>query len=314
MAQDTSAPERSPTLAERVVRRLRGEADWSLSYLIGRFKHHPNDQSLRVFAMRRSGHHAIVNWIRYHLAGKHYFLNDCKLGTNPFESAVWQSCVVHGFFGEHRVFREKWERDRHFSYKGTLLYNYEEADLRSVPAVMDASQEIAWVGPSRSRRDVLILRDPFNLLASKLKWAYGVVDRPSKPTIDDVRDARDLWKVYAREFLGQTEFLRDRINISYNHWFLDRSYRDELGAQLGFKNQEKGVKEVAKWGPTLSQDSFDGLKFEGRAQEMKVLERWQVYLHDPVYRELLADKELHRLSTEIFGELPGTAALLGNDT
>ncbi|MEZ5583588.1 MAG: hypothetical protein R3F37_13335 [Candidatus Competibacteraceae bacterium] len=174
---------------------------------------------------------------------------------------------------------------------------------------MPREREETWVGISRRRHDVLILRDPFNLLASKLKWAYGIVDRPSKPTIEDVRKARDLWKVYAREYLGETSFLRDRVNISYNHWFAERDYRDHLAAEFGFENRDMGVREVAKWGPTLSQDSFDGLKYEGRAQEMKVLERWKAYVDDPIYREFMADEELHWLSREIFGELPGTAAL-----
>ena len=298
-------------LSARVRRRVGAEADWAISYLLGRIRRFPNEQSLRIFAMRRSGHHAIVNWIRYHIDGRHYFLNDCTLGKNPFESAVQQSCLVNGYFGEHRLLRLGSERRGTFTYKGALLYNYEEADIRHVPGLMSAAQEEAWVGRSRQRHDVLILRDPFNLVASKLKWAYGVVDRPSKPTLDDVRGARDLWKIYAREFIGETSYLPDRVNISYNDWFVDRAHRDELAARLGFENRDLGIAEVAKWGPTLSRDSFDGLKYEGRAQDMKVLERWKAFADDPLYRELLADEEIHRLSAEIFGELEGTRALLG---
>ena len=297
-------------LNSRIARRLRGEADWWLSFLIGRISRYPNDQVLRVFAMRRSGHHAILNWIRYHLRGKHYFLNDCKLGENPFNSAVWQSCLVQGYFGEHRLFRAGTEQSRIFTYKGTLIYNFEEVDLRRVSDLMDGKQEKEWIGPSRLRKDIIILRDPFNMLASKLKWAYGVVDRPSKPTLEDVRKSRDLWKIYAQEFLGRTNCLRDRINISYNHWFSDREYRDRLALDLGFKNRDLGIMEVARWGPSLSQDSFDGIKYDGRAQEMRVLDRWQAFKNDSFYLEMVEDKELHKLSNDIFGDLPGTTDLI----
>lgn len=309
MTKDQGSDRYTPPFRARLERRLRGEADWFMSCLLGRFCRFPNDQALRIFAMRRSGHHAIVNWICHHLSGKYFFLNDCKLGFSPFESAVWPSSVVKGFFGKHHLFRPGIERQGMFTYKGTLIFNYEEADLSKVPELMDIAQEKVWIGPSRLRRDILILRDPFNLLASKLKWAYGVVDRPSKPTLEDVRLARDLWKIYAREFLDKTRHLRNRICISYNQWFADKKYRDQLAASLGFENRDLGVKEVAKWGPTLSQDSFDGLKFEGRAQEMRVLERWKVFEKDPFFLDLISDGELQKLSYKIFGEINGTGSL-----
>lgn len=298
------------TIIQRLRTRIAGEIDWGLAFLGGRWIKVPNDVALRVFAMRRSGHHAVINWIRYQYPGRHYFLNDCKPGENPFRSAVLSSSLVYGGFGERRIFRPHMERPRRFTKKGVLIYNYEEVDLASVPQLMPEKSETDWVGPSGKRHDVLILRDPFNLLASKLKWARGGVERPSKPTLEDVEKSKDLWKVYAREFLGETSFLKNRVNISYNKWFLDRSYRDEVGAILGFDNRDIGKQEVAKWGPTVTADSFDGLKFEGRAESMKVMERWRAFKEDGFYRRLVFDKELHELSGAIFGEIAGTQELL----
>jgi hypothetical protein len=174
---------------------------------------------------------------------------------------------------------------------------------------MPVASETAWLGGAGRRLDLLILRDPFNLLASKLKWAYGDVERPSKPSLDEVSEARALWKVHAREFLGETDHLTDLVTLSYNDWFLHRSYRDRKAAEIGFRNEDKGLSKVARWGPTLSADSFDGLRFDGRAQDMKVLERWRRFADDEFFRELVADAELHRLSALIFGALPGVDEL-----
>lgn len=298
-----------PGLAFRVGRRLGGEVDAVLDRLQGRLKPYPQELCMRVFALRRSGHHALLNWIRYQLPHRHWLLNDCRLGENPFRGAVLESSVIQGRWHEHRVFHLAREIAGQHAYKGALIYNFEESDLRQVSRLMPVSSEAEWLGGAGRRLDLLILRDPFNLLASKLKWAYGDVERPSKPSLDEVSEARDLWKVHAREFLGETNHLADLVTLSYNDWFLHRSYRDRKAAEIGFQNEDKGLSTVARWGPTLSADSFDGLRFDGRAQDMKVLERWRRFTDDDFFRELVADAELHRLSALIYGALPGVDEL-----
>jgi hypothetical protein len=293
----------------RIARRAGGEIDFALAATAGALTATPNTRCFRVFAQRRSGHHAVINWIRYQLPGRHWFLNDCRPGENPFRSAQLSGSFVHGVFGEHRVMRTDREQRRRFTHKGAMLYGFEEYDIRRTPDDMPLEREIEWLGQSRSRHDVLILRDPFNLLASKLRWARGQTNTPSKPAVDRLGEARDLWKTYAREYLGMTTFLSDVIRISYNEWFVSRAYRDRVAAELGVVNRDRGVNEVARWGPTVYGDSFDGLAYDGRAQQMKVLERWREFAADAVYLDLVADDELHELSQRIFGALPGVGAL-----
>lgn len=298
-----------PSLGFRVRRRLGAEVDALLDRTRVRLGKPPNDVVMRVFALRRSGHHAILNWIRHQLPVRHWLLNDCTMGLNPFDGAVLSSSLVRGRWHEHRVFRIDREKAGAHTYKGALIYNFEEPDLSRVPREMPIAAERSWFGESLRRHDILMLRDPFNQLASKLKWAYGDVDRPSKPSLDEVVEARDLWKMHAREFLGETAHLSDLVTLSYNDWFLDREYRDRKATELGFANRDVGLDEVARWGPTLSKDSFDGLRYDGRAQEMKVLERWRRFEADEFYRSLVDDAELHGLSARIFGPLQGTESL-----
>ena len=68
---------------------------------------------------------------------------------------------------------------------------------------------------------------------------------------------------------------------------------------------------VARWGPNLWGDSFDNLTFDGRATQMKVLERWRQVADEPLYRSLVADPELIELSTTIFGIMPDIEQLTG---
>lgn len=308
-SSDEGTSPRCPTLLHRILKRAGGETDAFLGWIRGRMGDLPNDLTLRVFAQRRSGHHAIINWLRLNTRGRHWFLNHCKPGRNPFEGADLSTSLIRGHWSEHRTFKISREKKGNFSHKGTLIYNFEEVDFSEGHWVSNLADEEIWIGPSLRRADVLVIRDPFNLLASKLKWAYGQEERPSKPTLDDVRKGKELWKICAREYLGKTEFLEHRININYNKWFTDKDYRDDLGQKFGFTNRDRGLLKVAKWGPSTSRDSFDGLEFDGRAQMMGVLERWRHFSDDPFFRELCRDPEVHELSNEIFGELPDTQAL-----
>jgi hypothetical protein len=270
----------------------------------------PNRRSMGVFSIRRSGHHAIVNWIRFQHPGRHCFLNDCKVGESPFAKSVRSNSVVGGWAGEHRYVN--WERElrgRH-AKKGLLIHNYEDGDLRRFSETVTREREVEWIGASRERSTLIVLRDPYNLLASRLKWFHG---RGEVPTMERFGEFRALWKLYAREMLGDTRWLPEALHVRYNDWFQSRVYRDELAARIGFVNRDVGVHEVARWGPALAKPaaSFDGLRYDGNAQEMRVLDRWREFSTDPFFRAQFEDEELIALSARLFGEIHGTRHLVG---
>src|SRR5262249_54747918 len=199
------------------------------------------------------------------------------------------------------------ERDSRPSTKDFLLYNYEDREL---PAVFSDAFEAAhdgWLGASGRRFDLLVLRDPWNNLASLLRWARGAVHPIS---LDSVVKAARLWKAYAREVLDETAHLRHAPTpILFNRWVEDSAYREDLVSRLGIPFSDAGRDAVAPWGPTTWGDSFDGLVYAGRAREMPVLERFRWCAGDPFYRSLF-DAEIRELSERIFGPLPGTEEIL----
>jgi hypothetical protein len=266
-----------------------------------------NTLEIRLAALRRSGSHAIVHWLLSQLPGRGVFLNSCKPGENPYASCYRGDSAVRpaGAFDLDR------ERDLGPSPKDFLLYNYEDRELPAVVSDAFEAEHDRWLGTSGRRFDLLVLRDPWNNLASLLRWARGAVYPIS---LDSVAKAARLWKAYAREALGETAHLpaspgHTRITVLYNRWVTDPAYRAELAEQLGIPFTDAGRDEVAPWGPTTWGDSFDGLAYDGRAGEMPVLERFRWCADDPFYRGLF-DGELLDLAERIFGPLPGAEALL----
>jgi hypothetical protein len=254
-----------------------------------------NSVEIRLAALRRSGSHAVVHWLLAQLPGRGVFLNSCKPEENPCTSCYRGDSVAGGF-----------DLDRTPEPKDFLLYNYEDRELAAVFSDAFEAAHDRWLGPSARRFDLLVLRDPWNNLASLLRWARGAVHPIS---LDSVARAARLWKGYAREVLGETTFLRHAPTpVLYNHWVTDPVYRKELAGRLGIPWTDAGREQVAPWGPTTWGDSFDGLAYDGRAGEMPVLERFRWCADDPFYRALF-DAETAELSDQIFGPIPGTAEL-----
>lgn len=251
-----------------------------------------NRNEVCVAALQRSGHHAIINWIVANSAGPACFLNDCRLNLNPFMTFAGDEGIEH-------------------TTKNLLIYNYEDRELSELFTLEFMDNRTRWFGKSERSVYVLIMRDPFNNFASKYRWAVnGTKWTPETEWI--ARVLPGLWKSYAKEFLGLTNFMpAPKVFLSYNRWFIDEEYRQEIAGRLELASADKGLTEVARWGPNTWGDSFDNLDFDGRALEMKVLERWRYFADDPVFRNLFRDSELLSLSQKIFGAIPGTDSWLG---
>lgn len=255
-----------------------------------------NQHEIRITGMSRSGNHAIIHWVTRQLGGRYCFLNCAEPKTNPFETAR----PLHG----DRTFEANYdldlaaERAGHLSRKDVLLHSYEDAFLGMIRSPAFEENHDAWVGPSARRTEVLILRDPFNLFASRRKAQYALVTDHT---------ARRIWKQHAREFVDGPRYLDpERVLVSYNRWASDPEYRREIARQLGLAFSDAGANDVPEVG---AGSSFDGTRFSGAAHQMDIFGRWRHFEDDPEYLALLDDPELLRLSEAIFGPIPRTDAL-----
>ncbi|MFU8816709.1 MAG: hypothetical protein ACNA7W_15280 [Pseudomonadales bacterium] len=244
--------------------------------------------------MSRSGNHALINWMLAQAQGRSCFLNCTEPGHNPFTSARPQDdgAVCRANYADFDLQRE--QRGR-FSSKDLLIYSHEDCFLGSLRKREAEAQHDLWLGRSRRRLDVLLLRDPFNLFASRLKAQLQPGNHAT---------ALRIWKQHAREFLGLGRHLgADRVVVSYNRWVRDHEYRRDLAELLELEFTDAGRLEVPQ---VASGSSFDGLKFHGRAADMAVTERWR-WLDQFFCPSELFDAQTLELGERIFGRICSSA-------
>lgn len=265
-----------------------------------------NNTEIRIVGLRRSGNHAIINWLASHYKGKVCFLNNVKPLMNPFLSFDKSVLAFNKNF--YQDFNINDEREGKFSKKDCLIYNYEDQPLKQIFHKKFEKNHQKFVGKSKRSYNVLILRDPYNLFASRIFRS-----KDEEKAISEIKVIK-LWKNYAREYVGKTKYLgKNKIVINYNFWFSNENYRREIEKELGLKPNDTKIKEVINIGRGDSKgSSFDGMKFNGKANKMKVLERWKSLIDNKFYRIILVDKELNRLSNKIFGKNQESENIRGN--
>src|SRR5205807_9488011 len=98
----------------------------------------------------------------------------------------------------------------------------------------------------------------------------------------------DMWEIYALEYLGESGHIAEKIVVNYNLWCKDENYRRKLSKMFGLPFADAGREVVPKAGDG---SSFDLTSFDGRASEMKTLERWKHYEHDAWFREAFRGRD-----------------------
>lgn len=187
---------------------------------------------------------------------------------------------------------------------GTNLFVLENITPREFADVyprwkdQDYAPALAKQGLSPARRSVvlLLLRDPWNQLASVLKLMPLAPPRPVPPEA-----FQQTWLEYAREMAGVTRLLvghGEFVPILYPRWFGEQPYRAELALKLGVKHSDAGLNLVADFG---GGSSFEGRVKSGKAQDMRVGDRWRGYATHPLMRTLCAEPEVRDLVGRIFG-------------
>jgi hypothetical protein len=250
--------------------------------------------------MKRSGHHAIIIWLGAHFPRNSvHFINDVVPFLNPFRyhSNTRRTTTRSEAFVQRRDCDIAAEQEIR---KNCLMYSYEDRRLTDLANEGVIRGKSATIGASRRKLTALVLRDPFNTVASRLKsgWHLGMKQGG---------DVLDLWLSYANEFIGATNHLDPKVTVNFNRWFSDQAYRVSLSTVFGLPFTDDGLNRVASNG---NGSSWSWTEFDHRAQEMKVLDRWQEFAMDQRFRKLFSNRQdVRRLSETIFGNMNGTESL-----
>jgi hypothetical protein len=287
-----------------VLRRVRNELKGGLEELAEVLSPKPslsqiiNQKEIRVVGLRRTGNHAIINWIRKQQTGSLEHLNNIPCGKNPY--LHFYEC--HLKYDKYPKTQRKLKRRSQgkLELKDCLIYSYEDWDLEQITNSDFEAKHDLYLGKSGKRFDLIILRDPFNLLASRLKSNFMEVNAPGKTIVQ-------LWIAYAKEYLGETQYLKHhRVCVNYNQWTADKVYRQQIASALELNFSDAGFNEVKSYG---GGSSFEGLAFNGQAAKMDLHNRWKNFIDHPEYRRLLDNDELLDYSEKIFGYMSGTELL-----
>ena len=113
-----------------------------------------------------------------------------------------------------------------------------------------------------------------------------------------MRNPVGLWLEHAKEFVGETSILRNKLLVDFNRWFSVPQYRQELAHIVGRPFSDRALQHIPRNG---GGSSFNGFTFDGRAQKMDVLDRWKMYRHEPRFHKLIEEPDVWRLTESIFG-------------
>jgi hypothetical protein len=259
-----------------------------------------NSLEIQTFGLRRSGNHAVIAWIAQQYSSPVVFLNNARPFSDPF-TAYLMGRVPNAI--PHRKLDAEEAEQLRSQQKELLLISYEDVAIRKLRKNEILPQKQLWLGGSGRSRRLLLLRDFYNWIASRVR----LQENKGRVT-DDILDKMDLpirlWLMYAREFVGETRFLQsvETVPVRFDRWSDDEPYRLEILERLGIAALNNTRLIVPKVG---GGSSFDGTRFSGEAESMDLQNRWK-YLELPEYRPLLQQiarrrAEIDEYNRQIFG-------------
>ena len=263
---------------------------------------------LIVSAMHRSGINAISKWLLRQSSLKrkdmvqvlgdwvetssgHYaFLSQ----INHPDHTIWNEFVLDKTV--MTIERESAEDVEKFCQKNNL-YNW-----RPIHEYMDVDYDDA----KPTWDHVFVIRSFKNWLASVAKAHLTVLNaNPDNPVLYCYNVHQDIekYRSYLNWACTMSVCGREGFNphiLIYDKWVQNKQYRKEIVRVLGLpKFTDAGFKDVPQ---NCGGSSFDGLEFNGKADEMKVLERWKEYENDEGFMKVLDDySDIVRMSDQVCG-------------
>ncbi|MBY5933863.1 hypothetical protein KUV51_12705 [Tateyamaria omphalii] len=189
-------------------------------------------QVLRVYGMRRSGNHALINWIMRNAPNGHgVFLNDCRPKTDPVVSCSGVSVFEDGVDVDMQVGRQQ-KLQRAGALPFTVV-SYEDRVPPTAPKPLYAAPETL----------IIIYRSFLHWTASLLRKVqgnegYGPLDRN---------------RIMGRALGTYSEMLTrvqedDVVPLCYDDWTADAHYREEALSRLKLPGRDLSLGTVQRYG------------------------------------------------------------------
>ncbi len=153
-------------------------------------------QPIWLYALKRSGSHALVNWLLPQ-ASFSFYNNVAPVLIS--RSPTMQCDSFSAWKATHRPYLTTTHTK---TKKRCFIISMEDQSINYQPYLVDSEHH---------RKVVLLLRSPANLFASRIRKAYDTENRAYSRTVDfTLKRAVLLWKMQAREVLGESNFLKNK--------------------------------------------------------------------------------------------------------
>ena len=234
------------------------------------------EKEIRFVGLQRSGNHAVINWILQQCTGDYLFFND----VDPLDP-----------LNERRLTEGNLDIDKY----ECVLYSFEDRLLNTITSAKCYPLTDSYRLNVKKRYDILIMRDPYNLFASRSN--HNVVLPKSSHYVSGL-SIPNLWITYAKEYLNETSLLNNnKIVINYNRWCISKQYRKEIAEKLELTHTDAGFNDIPDFGDG---SSFNKRDYNNKAIMMKTDSRWKYVGNQQEYLSLFRDKKLVDISNKIF--------------
>jgi len=263
------------------------------------------DIQIRVSSLKRSGTHAIINWIAsLYNPSRIMFVNDRMLGYNPLTKM--RNKLIIGKSGYMTDPLPCLNNINNYN-QDVLIFNREDEYLTDVRDSLSARQQHEWFGTYNKIYDVIILRDALNCFAGK--WIFDKEKMPNYTPNIHSKTGRlkivSIWKEYAKEIMGFSDILPfKKIPINYNLWCISTLYRTLVAGMFYDIDNEIGIiNQVPGYGWGSSFDSNKSLRKDlkcGNIDKRVFMTRYKHFYGDLSFQQFYLDEELMELSKILF--------------
>tara|TARA_R100000152_G_C6755479_1_gene179201 strand:+ start:543 stop:1403 length:861 start_codon:yes stop_codon:yes gene_type:complete len=273
------------------------------------------NNSLCIFATKRSGHHAIINWIGMNLPQSCIHLNDinieilCDPDSSPvikynrkslfrwtpaetnnglmaavvYDQQENTSAKMTGNQDEFFKFVKKYKKrsggiNNFLTSINQEIINFE--NISYAPHLDKISQSLYF--KNKQVKIIGILRDYYNTLASSLK---SLEKSPIDYSVSELTAMTQIWLSLAQEYIKDPKSI-----ILFNLWHSDKNYRSALCKQLGLNNNDYGYDQISSFG---GGSSFD-------KKHSSLHERYVSMIDEPLFQQFANNPEIIELNKEIF--------------
>ncbi len=252
-------------------------------------------KEIYLYGVRRSGNHAIINYIAGHVVKD----------RSEYDKVWSRFCFIRDRINYKISSKssEKIRKDLPFPYPrfgDTQIISHENEQIKHIFSGKKKHILYSTGREKTVKMAIVLLRDPYNTMASLL-YRLKVQKNIGISILEYIHNEFDLWIKCAELFFVDND-KKWLFPLNYNKWFVDREYRIEISNFINQDHTDFGKDRVTSLG-----SSFDVLNYRNKAYKMKVLNRWEC-LEKPKnkkYRDIFDQKpELRELSKKIFDVCP----------